>query len=258
MHEICHFPQSCTRLFQTYVDTWLKLKEEASGWPEGFDIPEQQQAHIDAYYAHESIRLDSTKIAKNTRQCAKGKMMLNSMWDVQEFTEPQPLLQFLASDQVDARYVSALTEDRVKARYKLAADIVLPSMTLNIFVAAFTTCHARLQLYQALHHLQDRVLYFDTDLPSSSLRSTLYPPHGHYLDDFKDELKVDEHFVEFCSGGPQNLMQSPWWKEPLNSITPSCVKTPSSNCTALSTVLERIGFTNPTALIKMPRYQTCL
>ena len=58
-------------------------------------------------------------------------------------------------DQTDVQYVSALPEDRVEAHYTLVEDNVLPSINLNIFVAAFTTCHAQLRLYQALHHIQD-------------------------------------------------------------------------------------------------------
>ena len=109
------------------MDTWLKLKEEASGWPKGCDTPKQRQAHIDAYYVREGIRLDPARIAKNPGQCALAKMMLNSIWgkfgqwlnktQVREFTEPQPFLQFLDSDQVDVRYVRTLTEDRVEAHY---------------------------------------------------------------------------------------------------------------------------------------------
>ena len=41
-------------------------------------------------------------------------------------------------------------------------DDVLPSVNLNVFVAAFTTCYTRLQLYEALYYLQEHVLYFDT------------------------------------------------------------------------------------------------
>lgn len=33
----------------------------------------------------------------------------------------------------------------------------------NIFIAAFTTCHARLTLYESLDLLQEQVLYYDTD-----------------------------------------------------------------------------------------------
>jgi len=28
-----HFDQTCEGLFQDYVNTWLKIKQEASGWP---------------------------------------------------------------------------------------------------------------------------------------------------------------------------------------------------------------------------------
>ena len=65
--------------FPTIVNTWLKLKEEVSGWPEGCDTPEQRQAHIDAYYAREGSRLDPTRIAKNPSRRALAKMMLNLM-----------------------------------------------------------------------------------------------------------------------------------------------------------------------------------
>ena len=68
----------------------------------GCDTPEQRQAHLDAYYAHEGIRLNPTKIATNPGQRQLAKMMLNSMWgkfgqwlnktQVREFTEPQPCL----------------------------------------------------------------------------------------------------------------------------------------------------------------------
>ena len=165
-------------------------------------MPEQRQAHIDAYYACEGIRLAPTKIAKNPGQRQLAKLMLNSIWgkcgqrinkiQVREFTEPQPFLQFLDNDEVEVRYVSALTEDQIEAHYKLAADNVLPSINLNIFVAAFTTCHARLLLYQALHHLQDRTLYFDTDSVIYLHRPTdapLYPVRGNYLGDFKKRIK---------------------------------------------------------------------
>ena len=75
---------------------------------------------------------------------------------------------------------------------------------LHIFVAAFTTCWARLRLYEALELLGELVL-FDTD-------SVVYlhtpdqpdPVLGDNLGDFKDELKGKAHIVEFCSGGPKN------------------------------------------------------
>ena len=213
IHEVWHFEKRQTGFFRFYVDTWLK--EEASGWPEGCNTPAEKQAHIDAYHAREGIRLDASKIEKNPGLCALAKMMLDSMWgklgqrinktQVRKFTDPQPFVQFFDSDQHDVRNVSSITEDRVEVHYKLQAHDVLPSPNLNIFVAAFTTCHARLRLYQALDHLEERVLYLDTDSVVYLHRPSdppFYTPRGAYLGDFKDEVDAGEHIVEFYAGSP--------------------------------------------------------
>ena len=102
-------------------------------------MPQQHQAHFDAYYVREGIHLDPTKITTKTGQRQLAKMMLNSMWGkfgqwlnkthVREFTEPQPFLQFLDTDQTDVWYVSALTEDRLEVHYQWVEDNVLPSVT---------------------------------------------------------------------------------------------------------------------------------
>ena len=68
-------------LFELYVNTWLKIKEEASGWPShvGND-PIKQKRHLTAYKAKEGIKLDRAKIKKNPGLRTLAKMMLNSMW----------------------------------------------------------------------------------------------------------------------------------------------------------------------------------
>ena len=56
IHEVWHFPEKQQKpgLFKEYVDTWLKIKEEASGWPaHAENDPEEQQKHLDNYYAKE-------------------------------------------------------------------------------------------------------------------------------------------------------------------------------------------------------------
>ena len=142
-------------------------------------------------------------------------MMLNSMWgkfgqrtnktQVKEFDDPMTFSKFHESDKFDIRYVSVLTEERVEIHYKheLEEDPISPN--LNIFVACFTTCWARLRLYEALDLLQDRVVYFDTDsVVFRSLPDQPDPPLGDYLGDFKDELSTGDYIVEFASGGPKN------------------------------------------------------
>ena len=79
------------------------------------------------------------------------------------------------------------------------------SPNLNIFVACFTTCWARLRLYGALKQLGERCLYFDTDsVIFISAPNRPDPPLGKYLGEFKDELDAGDHIVEFVSGGPKN------------------------------------------------------
>ena len=78
------------------------------------------------------------------------------------------------------------------------------SFKTNVFIAAFTTSHARLKLYSALDFLKERVLYYDTD-------SVIYRckegeqrlPLGRFLGEFTDELGGDP-IVEFVSGGAKN------------------------------------------------------
>ena len=85
--------------------------------------PEEQQKHLDNYYAKEKIQLDPTKVEKNPGLRILAKMMLNSMWgkfgqkpiktQVKEFADPIQFHEFHDSDKYDVRYVSVLTEQRL-------------------------------------------------------------------------------------------------------------------------------------------------
>ena len=216
IHEVWHFPEKQEGLFANYVNTWLKIKEEASGWPSHVGVdPEKQRKYVEDYFAREGIRLDAAKIKKNPGLRTLAKMMLNSMWgkfgqkpnktQVREFDDPVAFSEFHESDKFDIRYVGVLTEKRVEIHYQheLEDDPVSPN--LNIFVACFTTCWARLRLYQALDLLQERVLYFDTDsVVFRSLPDQPNPSLGDYLGDFKDEIGQDDYIIDFASGGPKN------------------------------------------------------
>ena len=87
---------------------------------------------------------------------------------VKEFTDTPEFWRFLGSSKHDIRWVSPLDEDRVEVHHKMTPFWETDSPHLNIFIAAFTTCHARVRLYGALDHLQDRCLYSDTDSVVSS------------------------------------------------------------------------------------------
>ena len=215
IYEVWHFDDTCQGLFRDYVNTWLKIKQEASGWPKD-DMSEQaKQDYIQKYFEHEGIQLEYDQIKKNPGLRTLAKLMLNSMWGkfgqrlnktrVKEFDDPQTFHQFLNTDTIDVRQVSIINDQMVEVQYQYEKEDIPVSPNLNIFVACFTTCHARLKLYAALEQLQERVLYYDTD-------SVIFlqdegqpnPDLGNYLGDFTSELSKDEYIEEFVSGGPKN------------------------------------------------------
>ena len=75
----------------------------------------------------------------------------------------------------------------------------------NLFIAIFTTAHARFKFYKALETLQERVLYYDTDSVIYKWRpGPTEIPLGVFLGDFTDECEGDL-IVEFASGGAKNF-----------------------------------------------------
>ena len=79
IHEVWHFPQQQrqTGLFKDYVNTWLKIKQEASGWPSWCETLEDKRNYIINYQQKEGIRLDIGQIEKNAGRKATAKLMLN-------------------------------------------------------------------------------------------------------------------------------------------------------------------------------------
>jgi G:T-mismatch repair DNA endonuclease (very short patch repair protein) len=67
-------------LFAEYIDTFLKLKAEASGYPDWVRTPEEEDRYIDNFYASEGIRLDKEAIRPNAAKRGLSKLCLNSTW----------------------------------------------------------------------------------------------------------------------------------------------------------------------------------
>ena len=92
----------------------------------------------------------------------------------------------------------------MEIRYEYGDKFVQPDPKTNVIIAAFTTAYARLQLYDELDMLQERVLYYDTDsVIFVSQPGQPEPRLGNYIGDLTDELG-GEHITAFASGGPKN------------------------------------------------------
>ena len=214
IHEVWHFPQQQQGLFEHYVNTWLKQKQEAVGWPQWCNTEAKKQQYLLQYREREGIDLDYASIQKNAGQRQVAKLMLNSFWGkfgqrpnkpkTVTITSPSQLFPLLFHTHTNLTTLRICTDDVLEAVYTELDENVVPSNKTNVFIAAFTTAWARLKLYEGLDHLQKRVLYYDTD-------SILYRwkpgqssiPIGDYLGQFTDELEGDV-ISEFVSGGAKN------------------------------------------------------
>ena len=67
-------------LFTSYVNTFLKIKQEASGYPEWVLTEDDKDLCVKDYLHHEGILLDKTKIKVNSGLQALSKLLLNSQW----------------------------------------------------------------------------------------------------------------------------------------------------------------------------------
>lgn len=126
---------------------------------------------------------------------------------VKEFIDPIPFWKFIDSSKNDIKYVSPVHDDRVEVHYTMQEHCETDSPNLNIFIACFTTCWARLKLYEVMDQLGERCLYSDTDSVIFVTRpgDVYQPPLGDFLGDFTNELEKEGDFIEeFFSGGPKN------------------------------------------------------
>ena len=115
------------------------------------------------------------------------------------------LWELLLNDQLTDFNVSVIDENRLMVAYRLK-DVCLPnSKNTNVYVAAFTTSHARLRLYEQLERLGEQVLYHDTDSIVYVSRPGGYEvPTGNMLGEWEDELDGKDMINTWTSGGPKN------------------------------------------------------
>lgn len=55
--QVRHFPNKTDTLFRDYVKTFLKCKQEASGYPSRVKTPEPKEKYLDGYLKKEGIKL---------------------------------------------------------------------------------------------------------------------------------------------------------------------------------------------------------
>ena len=118
-------------------------------------------------------------------------------------TEVSEFYEILLDDTLDNRNFQFINDNMVQMTHNFKDQFVDNSKNTNIYIACFTTSHARLMLYNELDYLQDRVLYFDND-------SIIYVDNGKksikmgdMLGDMTDEIS-GKGITNFVSTGPKS------------------------------------------------------
>jgi hypothetical protein len=66
--------------FAEYVNMFLKLKQESSGYPSWVRSEDDEDKYIEDYRRAEGIALDKASISENAGKRTLAKLKLNSMW----------------------------------------------------------------------------------------------------------------------------------------------------------------------------------
>ena len=207
-------------MFTEYINTFLKLKQEVSGWPsECGEDEDAREQYLRDYARVEGVVLERNSITRNPGLRSVAKLCLNSFWgkfgqrtnlpNTEIVRTQQQLMSLLTSPRHEITDILPVNEDAMYVSWRLREEAVVPSPLTNVVIAAYTTAHARMVLYNYLEKLDKRVLYYDTDsciYVSSGDPKEYEPCTGNFLGDMTDELESYGRgsFIEsFVSGGPK-------------------------------------------------------
>ena len=234
IYEILHWPERAVYnsrekkggLFTHYVNTFLQLKQQASGLPESVCTEQQFDKYIDEYQKNEGILLNRNLIEKNPGLRSISKLALNSFYG--KFGQKTNMkkskfvsdigvfFNTLTDNTKDLADFHIMNENMILLEYKQSEDFLLNSGNTNVIISAFCTSWARLALWHVMNRLGHRVMYHDTDsiIFSVSPEDEYIPELGDYLGDLTSELTCKEigcngcetgHWIqEFVSCGPKN------------------------------------------------------
>jgi hypothetical protein len=204
-----------TGLFAEYVNLFLKVKAESSGWPDGVETAEQKERYIREYYEREGIKLDPNKIQYNAAMRTIAKLLLNSQFGkyIQKphtggtkFFFAQNIKKFhelLLDPMQTVTDFHIITSSVIMVEVKCHHTQQNESEFTNPAIGGFITSYGRLKLYETLELLQDQVLYYDTDsamfLGGENIKDSV--PIAPYLGELENELKGDDYIERFVSLG---------------------------------------------------------
>lgn len=194
----------------------LKFKEEASGYPANVETEEDKNAYIQEFERVEGIKLNKENIKRNEGYRAISKLLLNSFWgkfaqqsnktQTKWVTTYKEWLDLISHDKYKLTNVNTKVDGILVVSYsEKEPHFETDNNNVNVVLAAFVTCQARLKLYSEMKKLGERVNYHDTDSIIYSKKIGEYEPTtGNNLGELTDECPKGEWIKELVCPGPKN------------------------------------------------------
>ena len=212
IYEVLHFEETTTEMFKGYVSKFMKIKMESSKM--NFDSKKSETEF--RKNVKDRLDIDLEKIEFNPGMRAIAKLCLNSLWgkfgqrvnmtQTRYVTKLKEFYRILLNDTYENLGVLFLNDDMVQMTYTIKDQFVDNYYNTNIYIAAFTTSHARVMLYDVLDKVGDAAVGYDTD-------SVFYVEHvdrpfklqiGDSLGDLTDELEKGEYIEKWTATGPKS------------------------------------------------------
>ena len=187
----------------------MKIKLESSK----YDFKTKEEESNFKLKINKSLDIDIEKFEFNAGLRSISKLCLNSLWgkfvqrsnmsQTKYITEVSEFYEILLNDKLDNINFQFINDDMVQMTYNFKDQFVDNSKNTNVYIACFTTSHARLMLYNKLDYLNEKVLYFDTDSIIYADDGTKNIETGDMLGDMTDELS-GKGITNFVSTGPKS------------------------------------------------------
>lgn len=232
IYEVYHYPESTQfdletktgGLFSEQVNTFIKIKTEASGWPDWVESEDDKCSYLNQFLDKVGVALDKDNICVNPALRSIAKICLNSFWGklgqrsnklkTKFMTSTVELEKLQHNSQHLMQRIHIVNEDVLVVEYENKMDFEEESLVTNEVLAAFTTCFARLELLRHIKSVGQRILYCDTDsifFVTKKVKDAqgneyydVYPQLGDSLGELTNELPPNVHITRFASTAPKS------------------------------------------------------
>jgi len=220
IYNLIHFPKTSYDMWKPFIREFYKYKVAAAGYPSYCDTDEKKLAYRAEFKKRMNTELPEIK--ENPGLKALSKLCINNPWgkfgQTSQYGEtllvngfsPDDLEKFQKSffspstDLEKTTWNPIMGSEFITAKFWKKDDWIPTSGNKSLYMAIFTTAHARLKLYDVLDTLKERVLYFDTD-------SVIFQGDegheafdmGEHLGQLASELNDGDFITDFVSIAPK-------------------------------------------------------